>query len=217
MTGAVPKSVQSPLEKPILVRSGLWVSARRANNDNLVRRENALTKCILTVTLTERATGRDGHTGKETRILAKDGSKLFAFLSHSVFIIAEDNDARLCAKGTEILIFFNGKDTHRVNSPRHTLFAEGPIFAQRNLSISVELLNAAFFFEEAFQPKLSVRMTVGEHFEEQRWAVLMESDGTGKASHRIKSGWSRGCRRPKEGMGDMPSNEDAFHTHINPS
>jgi hypothetical protein len=153
MTGAAPKAVQSPLEKPILIRSGLRVSARRANNGNLVGRENALTKCILTVTLMERAMGRDGHTGKQTKIiLAKDGSKLLAFLPHLVFVIAKDNNARLHAKGTEILILLNGKDTHRGNHPRRILFAKGPIFAQRNLFISVELLNATFFFEEAFQP-----------------------------------------------------------------
>ncbi len=45
----------------------------------------------------------------------------------------------------------------------------------------------------------------------------MEVDGTDEGSHRIKSSRSRGRRRPKEGMGDMPRDEDAFHTHINPS
>ncbi len=134
---------------------------------NLVGRENALTKRILTVTLNEKATGRDGHTGKETkRILAKDRSKLIDFLPHSVFVIAKGNDLRLRAKKSEILILFNGKDTHRWNCPRRTLFAEGPISAQRNLFISVKLLNAAFFFKEAFQPQLSIGMTVGKCFEE---------------------------------------------------
>ncbi len=147
----------------------------------------------------------------------KKGSKLLAFLPHLVLVIAEDNNLRLCAKGTEILVLFNGKDTHRGNCPRRTLFAEGSIFAQRNLFISVKLLNAALFFKEAIQPKLPVRMTVGERFEEQRQAVLMEVDGTDEGSHRIKSSRSSGLRRPKEGMGDMPRDEDAFHTHINPS
>ncbi len=146
MTGAAPKAVQSSLEKPILVRSGLRVSARRANNGNLVGRENSLTKRILTVILMERAMGHNGHTGKETkRILGKDRSKLLAFLPHLVFVIVTDNNARLCAKGTEILILYNGKDTPRGNCPRCILFVEGPIFAQHNLFISVELLNAAFF------------------------------------------------------------------------
>jgi hypothetical protein len=133
------KAVQSPLgEKQILVRSGLWVPARRVNDGNLVGRENAMTKHILTVTLKERATGLDGHTGKETkRILAKDRSKLLSFFSHFVFVIAEDNDSRLCAKGMEILILFNGKDAHPGNCPRRTLFAEGPIFAQHNLFTKV--------------------------------------------------------------------------------
>jgi hypothetical protein len=167
MTWAKPKAIKSLLEKAILVRSGLWVSARRANDGNLVKRENALTKCILTVTLTQRATGRDSHTGKETkRILAKGRSKLLALLPHLVFVIAKDNDLRLHAKGTETLILFNGEETHCGYCPRCTLFTEGPIFAQRNLFISVELLNAAFFFEEAFQPKLSAGMTVGKRFEE---------------------------------------------------
>jgi hypothetical protein len=107
MTGAVPKAILSPFEKPILVRSSLRVSAKRANNGNIIGRENALTKHILTVTLTVRATGSDSLTGKETkRILAKDGGKHLAFLPHLVFVIAEDNDARICTKGTEILILF---------------------------------------------------------------------------------------------------------------
>jgi hypothetical protein len=134
MRCAAPKAVQSLLEKPILVRSSLWVPARRANNGNLVRRENALTKRILTVTLMERATGCKSHTGKEMkRILAKDGSKLLALLPHLVFVIAEDNNSKLCTKETEILILFYGKDTYRGNCPRRTLFVEGPIFAQHNL------------------------------------------------------------------------------------
>jgi hypothetical protein len=45
----------------------------------------------------------------------------------------------------------------------------------------------------------------------------MEVDGTDERSHGIKSSWSRRRRRPKEGMGDMPRDDDAFHTHINPS
>jgi hypothetical protein len=107
MTWAVLKAVQSLLQKPIIVRSSLRVPARRANNGNLVRRENPLTKCILTVTLTERAMGHDGHTGKETkRILAKDGSKLLSFLPHLIFVIAKEKNLRLCAKGTEIPILF---------------------------------------------------------------------------------------------------------------
>jgi hypothetical protein len=218
MMWAAPKAIQSLLEKPTLVKSSLWVPARRANNGYLIGREDALKKCILTVALMERETGRDGHTGKETkRILAKDRSKLLAFLPHLVFVIAEDNDSRLCAKGMEILILFNGKDTHCGNPPWRTLVVEGPIFAQHNLFISVELLNAAFILKEAFQPKLSIRMTVGKCFVEQRWAVPMEVDGTDKRSHRIKSSQSKGCRRPKEVMGDMPRDEDAFYTQINPS
>ncbi len=164
---AATKAIKSPLEKPILVRSSLWVPARRENNGSLVGRENALTKCIRTVTLIERAMGCNGHTGKETkRILAKDRSKCLAFLPHSVFMIAEDNDLRLCAKRMEILILFNGKDTHRWNCLRRTFFVESPIFTQCNFFIGVKLLNAAFFFKEAFQPQLSVGMTVGKRFEE---------------------------------------------------
>jgi hypothetical protein len=49
MAWAAPKAIQSPLEKPILFRSGLRAPARRVNDGNFVRRENALTKRILTV------------------------------------------------------------------------------------------------------------------------------------------------------------------------
>jgi hypothetical protein len=119
-------------------------------------------------------------------------------------------------RGRRFSSFFDGEDTHRWNCLRCTLFAEGPIFAQRNLFVSVELLNAAFFFKEAFQPKLSVGMTVSKCFKEQRRAVPMEVDDTDKGSHGIKSSRSRGGRRSKEGVGDMPRDEDAFHTHINP-
>ncbi len=82
--------------------------------------------------------GCNDHTGKEMKgIMAKDRSKLLAFLPHSVFEIAEDYDARLHAKGTEILILFNGKDTYSGNCLRRTLFTEGSIFAQPNLFMSV--------------------------------------------------------------------------------
>ncbi len=60
-------------------------------------------------------------------------------------------------------------------------------------------------------------MTVGEHFEEQRQAVPVEVNCTDKRSHRIKSSRIRGHRRLREGIGTMSRDEDAFHTHINPS
>ncbi len=137
--------------------------------------------------------GRDGHTGEETwGILAKDGSKFLAFFPHPVFVIAEDNDLRLCAKRAEILILFDCKDTHGGDCTRHTFLAEGMIFTKRNQYVGVELLNTAFLFKEAFQPNLFVRVSVSQCFEDQRWAVTMEVDGTDEGSNGIECGWSRG-------------------------
>jgi hypothetical protein len=98
--------------------------------------------------------------------LAKDRSKFLAFLPHLVFVIAEDKDSRLGVMRAEILVLLYCKDTRGGDCGRRTFLVEGMIFTKRNLYVGVKLLNTSFLFEEAFQPNLSVRVSVSQHFEE---------------------------------------------------
>jgi hypothetical protein len=61
MPRAVPKSIEHPFKEPIFIRSGFGIAAREANNSNLVRKKDALTECVFTITLTKRTTRRDRH------------------------------------------------------------------------------------------------------------------------------------------------------------
>ncbi len=107
------EAIEGALEEPIFIRSSLQIAAWRANNGDFIRWENALTKGILTITLTKRAMRRNSHTGQETeRILSKDWGKLFALFPNLVFVIAEDDDARFCPEWAKILIHLDGKNAH---------------------------------------------------------------------------------------------------------
>ncbi len=56
MPRAVPKSIEHPFKEPIFIRGGSGITARRANNSNLVGRKDALTECVFTITLTKGTT-----------------------------------------------------------------------------------------------------------------------------------------------------------------
>jgi hypothetical protein len=56
---------------------------------DLFRREDTLTKCILTVALAKKTAFLDGHTDKETKqVAAKDRREFLQFGPESVFVIA---------------------------------------------------------------------------------------------------------------------------------
>ena len=69
----------------------------------------------------------------------KDRSILFTFLPDTVFEVAEDNNARLGAVGSEVLISFNCHNAHGRDGFRHTFreASEAAIFLEGDFDISV--------------------------------------------------------------------------------
>ena len=80
MPRAAPKSIKHPFEEPRFIRGGVGIAARGANNSNLVRRKDALTECIFTITLTKGTMRCDRHACEETkRFLMEDRGNLLLF------------------------------------------------------------------------------------------------------------------------------------------
>jgi hypothetical protein len=115
-------------------------------------------------------------------------------------MVAKNDDARLCPKGSEMFILLDGKDTHCGNSPRSSFFSKSLIFAKCNLFTCIKLLNATHLLNETLQPDLTVRMRISKCLEEGWWAFAMEIDGAGKQSNGIKCQLLRGSRRIKKIM-----------------
>ncbi len=167
MSGAPLEAVEGVFKKPILIGSGFQIAVRRSNDGDLIRRENPLTEGIFAVSLIKGTTRCNSHTSEEAeRILSKDWSKPFALCPHSVFMISKNDDARLCPKGLEVLILLDSKDTHCGNGPRSSFFLKSPIFAECNLFICIEFLNATLLFEETLQPDLTIGMRISKCLEE---------------------------------------------------
>ena len=108
MPQAAPKSIKHPLDEPMFIRVGVGITARGANNSNLVGRKDALTDCIFIITLIKGTKRRDRHAYEETeRILMEDRGKFVAFLPNMVFMVPKNNDARLGTKWVEIPILLD--------------------------------------------------------------------------------------------------------------
>jgi hypothetical protein len=84
-----------------------------SDNSDLFRREDTLTKCILTVALAKRMASLDGHTDEETKQVAtKDRSKFVRFGPESVFVIAQNHNPRFGTLRKEILAALYCQDAH---------------------------------------------------------------------------------------------------------
>jgi hypothetical protein len=100
-------------EEPVFLGISFRVPRRRTNDSSLVRRENPMTKGILTVALSKRTTFFDREADQETkRVTTKDGCKAIALAPSSFFMISQNDNARFSLKREEIFILFNCEDTH---------------------------------------------------------------------------------------------------------
>jgi hypothetical protein len=100
-------------EEPVFLGISFRVPRRRTNDSSLLRRENPMTKGILTIALSERTAFFHREADQETkRVATKDGGKAIALAPNSVFVIPQNNNARLSPKREEIFILFNCEDTH---------------------------------------------------------------------------------------------------------
>ncbi len=108
MTGPTTKSIKCLPQKPKFMRSSAGIARRRTNDRNLFRRKNALAECIFAVALSQRPPLLNHKASQKAKgILTKNRSEAIAFTPNAVFMIAEDEDPRFCAKRKEIFILFD--------------------------------------------------------------------------------------------------------------
>jgi hypothetical protein len=75
-------------EEPVFLGISFRVARRRMNNSSLLRRENPMTKSILTIALLEGTTFFHREADQETkRVATKDGGKAIALTPNPVFVI----------------------------------------------------------------------------------------------------------------------------------
>jgi len=80
-------------EEPVFLGISFRVPRRRTNDSSLLRRENPMTKGILTITLSKRTTFFYREADQETkRVATKDGGKAIAPAPNSVFVISQGGD-----------------------------------------------------------------------------------------------------------------------------
>ena len=106
VSGTAAEAVQSFLEEPIFVFAGVGVSNGGFHNSDFVVGENALTKCIVAVTLLEGAAFLHGKTDHQPHgVGAEDGGVLFWLGPNAIFMIAKDHNAIFGMERVEHLVF----------------------------------------------------------------------------------------------------------------
>jgi hypothetical protein len=82
------KTVESPKEEPIFIWIGAGIPRGRANNGDLIRRENSLTECVFAIPLSQRVTFFNGETDKKPKgVTAKYRCVSITFAPNPVFVI----------------------------------------------------------------------------------------------------------------------------------
>jgi hypothetical protein len=139
----------------------------------------------------QQTTRRNRQASKEAEtVLTEDWGKFVALGPDTVLVVTKDDDTRLRAKGTELLVLFDGEDTHCGNCPGSTFLPQSPILAKGDFPVSVESFDAPFLLEEALQPNVAIRVRISQCLEERRWTLTVEINGANERCHGIK-GWLR--------------------------
>ncbi len=108
-----------------------------------------------------------------------------------VLVVAKGDNPRFGSKRIEVLITFFCQDAHCWDCLGSSFLAESKIFAQCNLPVSVETLDALLFLKETDHPYLAVGVGVGKRLEKGWQAFKVKVDGTDKRGHGIKGRGSR--------------------------
>jgi hypothetical protein len=188
-------------EEPVFLRISFRVPRRRTNDSSLVRRENPMTKCILTITLSKRTTFFYREADQETkRVATKDGGKSIALAPNSVFMISQNDNARFSSKREEVFILFNCEDTHGRDCARRAFLSQCAIFAKGDLFECTQTFHPTLFLKETLHPNLTIRMGIGKRFQKGGRTFLMQVDRTDERGNGIKRRLLRGGRRTEESV-----------------
>jgi hypothetical protein len=149
-------------EKPIFLGVSIGITRGWSDNKGLFRREDTLTKRILTVTLAKRTAFLDGDTDEETKqVTTKYWSKFVRFGPEAVFVIVQNHNPKFGMLRKEILIMIYCQDAQSRDCSWRAFFGKGTIFSQSDFTVCVEGLKTAFFFLVALQPDFMIRMCTG--------------------------------------------------------
>jgi hypothetical protein len=188
-------------EEPVFLRISFRVPRRRTNDSSLVRRENPMTKCILTIPLSKRTTFFYREADQETkRVATKDGGKSIALAPNSVFMISQNDNARFSSKREEIFILFNCEDTHGRDCARRAFLSQCSILAKGDLFECTQTFYATLFLKVTLHPNLTIRMGIGKRFQKGGRTFLMQVDRTDERGNGIKRRLLRGGRRTEESV-----------------
>jgi hypothetical protein len=92
---AVAQTVEGTLQEPVFIGFDVRSALGRADNSDLIWRENALTEGILAVALTKGTPLLNSKTDKKAEaVLAKNGGKAIALAPYAVLVIPQNHNPR---------------------------------------------------------------------------------------------------------------------------
>jgi hypothetical protein len=163
------------------MRISVRVTGWGTDDSDLVRREDALAKCIFAVTLMKRAMVLGGHADEEMeRIASEDRRKYIRLGTDPVFVVTQHKDAGFGSIWEELFIPLDREDTHSGNGMRGALFTECTILAKGNFAVGVEGFKPTFFILITPKPDFAIRMQVNKSLQEGRWTFFVEIKSTHK-------------------------------------
>jgi hypothetical protein len=160
VTRALAKAIKSLEKKPIFIFASIWVPGRWSDDSCLLRRKNALAESVFAIPLLKVATVLSRQTNQKAEtIKPKNRCKALAFGPVAPFTIVQNDDTRLGPKRHQLLILFNGEDTHRGDGLWSTFLTEGSVLAHSDFPKSAHLFNTAFLLVITLKPNLTIGMS----------------------------------------------------------
>ncbi len=118
-----------------------------------------MAKGILAVTLFKTTTVLSQQANQEAKtIKPENGCKMIAFGPIADFTVSQDNDTRLGPKRHQLIVLFNGEDTHCRNSFWGTFSTKSSVFPQGDFPNGAHILNTMFLIVITLKPNLTIGM-----------------------------------------------------------
>ena len=119
---ATAQAIQRTFEQPKLIFLSVGISDRRFDDRDFIRGKDTLKEGVFAVSLFQCGTFLNSHTDKKAEsIPTKDRGIFLGLGPDTIFMVAQNNDARFSAMRTQHFVRFDGEDTHCWNCPRGAL------------------------------------------------------------------------------------------------
>ena len=116
----------------------------------------------------------------------RTGFVLLGFSPDSIFVVAEDHDARFSAKRVEHFVFLNGEYAHCRNRLGTPYGSKSTVVGEVNLDVCVLRFNAGFLRTETSQPLVAIGVGGVESGEEGLGAFIFEVESANVGCQRIE-------------------------------